>query len=159
MLLLELLVLLTCIQALWHKMAHRKNRRDCTGVSPRALLVPASSVFHWEGKLEVLLWCLPLCFLLQLSPTIGLEQLKWLWLPVSLHSSWLLLLLSVRARDESFRPQGDKVEGRFEGESSGDTSSIPLKQWRWKPQFLLLSLYLALRGNSQPCCWSVSQAK
>lgn len=58
----ELLVLPTCIQMLWHEITHRKSRRDGTDVSARAPLEPASWAFHWEGQVEVLLWWLFLCF-------------------------------------------------------------------------------------------------
>lgn len=40
--LVELLVLPTCIQMLWHRMTHRKSRRDGTDVAARAPLEPAS---------------------------------------------------------------------------------------------------------------------
>jgi len=40
--LLELLILPACIQALWHRMAHRKNRNDCASVSAVAPIVPSS---------------------------------------------------------------------------------------------------------------------
>lgn len=153
----ELLVLPTCIQMLWHEMTHRKSRRDGTDVSARAPLEPASWAFHWEGQVEVLLWWLFLCFSLlaftqpwiRIANKRGCDcQPPHAALDFCCFSQW-------GTGDESLRPQGDEeLKGRFEGESSGKSPALLLKQWRGKTQFLPL-----ISGKRQPCWESGTQAK
>lgn len=134
--LVELLVLPTCTQMLWHKMTPKKSRRDGSGVSARAPLEPFTERVKWRS-------CFDGCSFVShcwLSPSAGLEQLKGLWLPASLPCSWLLLLHSLRDWRWVFEATWRwEAESEFEGESSGKSPSFLLRQWRGNTQLLPLT--------------------
>lgn len=153
--LVELLVLPTCIQMLWHKMTHEKSRRHGIDVSARAPLEPASWAFHWEGQVEVLLWWLFLCFSLLAFTQHWIRAAK----GAVIANLPKLLLTSAASVTEGLQMslwghRDEKLKGKFEGESSGKSPSLQLKQWRGRP-----SSFPLLHGKHQPCWESGNQAK